>query len=179
MSSCGVEPWNGKVAMPKLAVMFFSRSSGSDATQAAQLAGELARLFDVGFGHQDDEFVAAVAGDDVGAAAILFEDVADALKNDVAFEVAVEIVDELEAVQVDQDQREWAAGARGALPFRGERFHEEAVRLYAGEAVGDGLLLSFLERERIVERAGESGRRACASNCSSSSAKSHGSRDST
>jgi hypothetical protein len=39
--------------------------------------------------------------------------------------------------------------------FGGKRFHQEAVRLHAGEAVGDGLLLGFLEGEGVVERAGE------------------------
>ena len=122
---------------------------------AAQLAGELDGLLDAGFRHEDDEFVAAVTRDDIGAAAILFENVADALQDDVAFQVAVEIVDEFEAVEVHQDQREGAIGARGALPFGGERFHEEAVRFDAGEAVGDGLFLSFLERDGVVQRAGE------------------------
>ena len=126
---------------------------GSD--PAAKFAGELDGLFDAGFGHEDYEFIAAVTGDYIGAAAILFEDVADALQDDVAFQVAVEIVDEFEAVEVHQDEREGAIGARGALPFGGERFHQEAVRFYAGEAVGDGLFLRFLERDGIVQSAGE------------------------
>ena len=103
-----------------------------------------------GFRHEDDEFVAAVAGNDVGAAAIRFENVADALQDEVAFEVAVEIVDEFEAVEVHQHQSKSAAGARRALPFGGKRFHEEAVGLDAGEAVGDGLFLGFLEAESAL-----------------------------
>src|SRR5258708_20761267 len=88
-----------------------------------------------GFGHQDDELVAAVAGDEIGAAAIGFENLADALENDVAFKVAVEIVDEFEAVEVHEYERERAAGAGTAFPFRRERFHKKAVSLDAGEAV--------------------------------------------
>src|SRR5713101_4402971 len=65
----------------------------------AQLGGKLAGVFDVGLGHQDDELVASIAGNGVGTPAILLEDVSHALKNQVALEVAVEIVDELEAVQ--------------------------------------------------------------------------------
>ena len=129
---------------------------------AAQLAGELPRLLDGGFRHQDHEFVAAVAGHHVRAAAILLEDVADALQHHVAFQVAVEIVHELEAVQVHEHERKRPVRARGTLPFRRERLHEEAVRLDAREAVGDGLLLRLLEREGVVQRAGKQDPRAFA-----------------
>src|SRR5690349_16204525 len=122
---------------------------------SAELAGELAGVLHRGFWHENDEFVAAVARDDVGAAAIRFENLANALENQVAFEVAIEIIDEFEAIQVHKHQREGAAGARGTFPFGRKSFHEEAMRLDARESVGDGLLLSFLERERIVERAGD------------------------
>ena len=84
---------------------------------AAQFVRELASLLDGRFRHQNHEFVAAVARDDIRAAAILLEDVADALQNHVAFEVAVKIVHELEAVEVHQHQRERPVGARGAFPF--------------------------------------------------------------
>ena len=122
---------------------------------AAQFVGELASLLDGRFRHENHEFVAAVARHHVRAPAILFEDVADALQDDVALEVAVEIVDEFEPVEVHQDERERPVGARRALPFGRERLHQEAVRLDAGQPVGDGLLLSLLERERVVQRAGK------------------------
>src|SRR5437016_4721667 len=47
------------------------------------------------------------------------------------------------------------ARARGTLPFRRERFHEEAMRLDTSEAVGDGLLLRFLKRKRVMQCAGD------------------------
>ena len=141
--------------MPKLAVIFLSRSSGSEAIQPRSLLAKLARLFHGGFRHQDHEFVAAVTRDNIGTAAILLENVAHALQYHVAFEVAVEIVHELEAVEVHQDEREGTVCARGTLPFLRKRFHQEAVRLDAREPVGDGLFLCFLERQRIVQRAGK------------------------
>ena len=79
----------------------------------------------------------------------------DALKNQVAFQVAVEIVDEFEAVEVHEDQGKGTARTRRALPFGGKRLHEEPVRLHAGETVGDGLFLRLLERRRVVQRAGD------------------------
>src|ERR1700676_5205910 len=78
-----------------------------------------------------------------------------ALENEVAFEVAVEIVEEFEAVEIHENQRERATGAGRALPLGRERFHEKAVSLDAGEAVSDGLLLGFLESQSVVESAGD------------------------
>ena len=48
---------------------------------AAQLGGQLAGVLHVGFRHEDDEFVSAVAGDDVRAPAVGLENVADTLQD--------------------------------------------------------------------------------------------------
>src|SRR5216684_6564162 len=111
-------------------VFFAEERIGGD--PAAKLEGQLAGVLHVGLGHEDDEFVSTVARDDVGAAAIGLQNMADALENEVAFEVAVEIVDKLEAVEVHEDEGKGAASTSRALPFGGERFHKEAVRLDAG-----------------------------------------------
>ena len=57
--------------------------------------------------------------------------------------------------EIDQHHREWAAGAGCALPFGTERLPEETPGLDAGEAIGDRLLLQFLEHERVVQRGRE------------------------
>ena len=140
--------------------IFFAQQ-GIGGNPAAQLGRKLAGVLHVGFRHEDDELIAAVAGHHIGAAAIGFENLTDALQHQVAFQVPVKIVDEFEAVQVHEDQREGASGARGTFPFGGERFHEEAVRFDAGEAVGDGLFLGFLEGSGIVSAHRRSSRRGC------------------
>src|SRR5713226_8567363 len=96
---------------------------------AAELTRQLPRMFHGGFRHQNDEFVSAVAGDNVGAPAIGLQDLPDALENQVALEVPVEIVYELEAVEVHEHQRKGAAGSSGSLPLRGQSFHEKTVSL--------------------------------------------------
>ena len=58
-------------------------------------------------------------------------------------------------VEVNEDNGEWTAGARGTFPLGRERFPEETTRLDAGKAVGDRLLLQLLEDERIVQRGGK------------------------
>src|SRR5207247_9135647 len=83
-------------------VLFPEEGIGGDPT--AKLHGELAGVLHVGLGHENDELVAAVASDDIGAAAVLLEDVADALEAGVPFEVAVAIVDEFEAVELQGDR---------------------------------------------------------------------------
>src|SRR5579872_2396511 len=108
-------------------------------------------LLRISFRHQDYEFVASVSRDDVGTAAVLFQDAGHTLQNDIAVKVAIEIVDELEAIQVHQDHRKRPAGARGAFPFARKRFHEEAMRLHSRQAISDGLFLRLLEGESIVE----------------------------
>src|ERR1700674_1696557 len=78
----------------------FLAQQGIRGYPAAQLARQLPRMLHIGFRHQNDEFVPAVAGHNVGAPAIGLQDLPDALENEVALKVPVEIVDEFEAVEV-------------------------------------------------------------------------------
>ena len=98
--------------MPKLAVTFLSRRSRSRGDPGAQLAGQLPRLLDACFRHEDDEFIATVARNHVGTPAILLKNMADALQHDVTFEMPVKIVHELEAVEIHQHQSKRTIGAR-------------------------------------------------------------------
>src|SRR5215470_4901422 len=134
-------------------ILFAKQGIGGD--PATQLGGELARLLHGGFGHENDEFISAIAGHHVGAAAVGFENLADALQDQITFEVAIEVVHKLKAVEVHEHQGKGTARARGTLPFRRQRFHEKTVSLDACEAVGDGLFLSLLERQCVVVSAGD------------------------
>ena len=121
---------------------------------ATQLRSKLPRLLHRSFRHQNYKFVAAVTRNHVRTAAIRFQNLSNALQHQVAFEVAIEIIYEFEPVKVHQHQRKGAACASRTLPFGGQRFHKEAVRFDAGEPVRDCLLLRLLERQCIVQRAG-------------------------
>src|SRR5580700_11625896 len=107
--------WRGAVQRvagdTKAGADVFLAQEGIGGNPAAKLGGQLPSVLHVGLRHQDDEFVSAVTGNDIGTAAIGFEDVADTLENEIAFQVAVEIVDELEAVEVHQDESKSAASA--------------------------------------------------------------------
>ena len=108
---------HGKLATPKLPVMWCSLSMGSVREPQPQALGQDLRLLDAGFRHQDDEFVAAVAGDHVRLPAFLFQQSSDARQHQVAFQVAHGVVHFLELVEIDQHHREWPAGARSAFPL--------------------------------------------------------------
>src|ERR1700722_14737643 len=90
----------------------FVAQQGIGSNPAAELARELARLLHRGFRHQDQKFVPTVSRPHTPTAAILLEDVTDTLQDDVAFEVAIEVIHELEAVQVHQHEGEGAICAR-------------------------------------------------------------------
>src|SRR5256884_1819616 len=110
---------------------------------------------------EKDNSPPAVASHNVGAPAIGLQNLPDALENEVALEVPVEIVHEFEAVEVHEHQGKRAPGSSGPLPFGGQCFHKKTMRLHTGEAVGDRLLLRLLERKRVVQRTGdEVGQRA-------------------
>ena len=56
--------------------------------------------------------------------------------------MAVGVIDDLEVVEVEHDQRKWrfAAGGPAQLPL--QAFLEETVVVETGEAIGEGLLLA-------------------------------------
>src|SRR5580658_9469059 len=98
-------------------------------------------FFAGGCGHEDDEFVAAVAEAKIGAAAELADAPADAAKQLAADEMAMKIVDELEAVQIEEDEAQGLHVAMGLFQFAFEDFVEMARVEEAGDVVGDGELL--------------------------------------
>src|SRR6266853_2240327 len=132
-------------------ILLMQYSVGRD--PRSQLCRELMTLLRISFRHQDYEFVATVPGDDVGTAAVLFQDTRHTLQHNIAVQVAIEIVDELEPVQIHQDHGERPARASRAFPFARKRFHKETVRLHSSQAVGYGLFLRLLEGIGIVESA--------------------------
>ena len=103
--------------------------------------GDLAGLLLVGLDGDERELVAAVAGGEVVGAGPAAQRVADAAQHLVADEVAVLLVDLLEVVEVDEDQREVAAGdARGALDLAQQALVQRGVVEAAGQPVGAGRL---------------------------------------
>src|SRR2546427_9658622 len=82
---------------------------------AAELVRQLPRMLHIRFRHHDDKLVSSVAGANVGAPASGLQEPPHALQDEVAFEVPVEIVHKLEAVDGHAQQAKGAAGPGG--PF--------------------------------------------------------------
>src|SRR5436305_10894198 len=72
--------------------------------------------------------------------------------NNIAVSVTHGVIHYLELVEVNHNNGERTAGARGPPPFGLQRLKKVAARLRAGQAIGNGLLLHALKDKRIVQR---------------------------
>src|SRR5215471_6661145 len=103
-------------------------------------------------GKHDSEFVSAIACSRVDGAAMDAQDVGDAAESAAADEVAVGIVNSLEAVQIEQQHRKGTAGAQGALRFRVQNIKKFAVVGEAGQRVAGREVADLFENARAVEQ---------------------------
>ena len=99
----------GPPATPALSVTSSTWPSSSrdlaPADETAQLLGAGRGRIGVRLGHDDHEFLAAVATHEVDRPDVRAQDVGDFAQDGVAGHVAVGVVDPLEVVEVDQDDR--------------------------------------------------------------------------
>ena len=115
------------------------------ADDPAQLLGERRGRVGVGLGQDDEELLAAVAAGEVDDADVGGQQLRDVAQDDVAGGMAVRVVEPLEVVEVDEDQRQRPAVA-------GARASSSSTRVEDGLAVGDagqrveGRLLPCLRR---------------------------------
>src|SRR5262245_8428872 len=80
-----------------------------------------------GFGKHDGEFVAAVTCRCVDRAAVIAENLAEADQGAASCEMAVTIIDLLEAVHIEQDDTEWTLRAARTIEFRFDYAEQSAV----------------------------------------------------
>ena len=102
----------------------------------------------VGAAEDDREFFAAVARDQIGRAVDrAFQDRRDLLQAFVSGVVPVGVVEELEVIDVDEDERHLIFRADRAPPLGCEKLLEAAAVADAGEPVGVREVLQFLVRQ--------------------------------
>ncbi len=110
-------------------------AKGLDAS--AHLFGHVVGATAVRHGQDAHEFLAAVAGDEVaGPAQAAGEHAADAAQAVVAGHMAVEVVEGLEVVDIEHDQRQFVPGAGMPGDFPGQGLVEVPPVGDAGQAVG-------------------------------------------
>ena len=114
----------------------------------AQALGELERAPGAGVGQDDGELVAAHPVGEVRAAARGPDRVGQRLQALVAGLVAVRVVDGLEVVDVEEQERQRHAGARERPAARARGLVEGAMVAQPGERVGDGHLGQALDLGR-------------------------------
>ena len=100
---------------------------------------------DRGVREDDRELLAAVAARDVAGTERVREEVADALEDEVAEGMAEVVVQLLEVIEVDHDERDRAPATRAAGDLRGEALVEVGAVAEPGERVDLGPL-----REQIL-----------------------------
>jgi hypothetical protein len=109
------------------------------------------------FRKNEGEFVATIARGGIDGAAVNAENIREAADGAAADEMAVAVVDNFQAIEVEKQDSKRAAGAVGALGFVFEDVEETAVVGEAGERVADGHVANALEEAGVLEkRAAES-----------------------
>ena len=118
----------------------------------AQTLGQQVGAREIGFGQQEDEFLAAVASRNVDIPQALFAAAGYRNQNMVSRDVAVGVVDAFEMVKVDQDNRQGGPVTPGALELAPGGFEEIAAVVQPGQGIGDRQALYLLKR-RAFSRA--------------------------
>ena len=118
----------------------------------ADLLGDDEGAGGVGLGQHDRELLAAVAGDDVDLAHDRRQHPAELGERRVAGDVTVRVVEALEVVGVDHEQRQVLAVALRARDLVVEPLLQVAVVAQAGELVGDREALGELVEPRVLDR---------------------------
>src|SRR3989442_13389030 len=104
----------------------------------ANAVGNEPSRVEFGFREDDGKFVAAIARCDVNFAAIDAENVAQAAQSPAAHEMSMRVVDLLQPVQIEQEERKGSSGAVGPLDFGVERFEKAAIVSQTSEGVAHG-----------------------------------------
>ena len=116
-------------AMPMLIVMLSLPGArliaiGRRLDALAQAFGDREGKRHIGVGHDDDEFLAAIAAGQIDAADIGGDAVGEFLEHFVADVVAVAVIDRLEVVDVENEEGERLARAAGRLDSRLSRWRD-------------------------------------------------------
>src|SRR5258707_7194978 len=118
------------------------RVAGHD---GAYTVGDAVGFIVESFRQDESEFVAAIGGGGVNGGAVDAQDMREPIERVATDEVAVGVVDFLEAVEVQEENGEGAAVAIGALGFGFENVQQAAGVGEPRERVADGEMTHLLE----------------------------------
>ena len=104
----------------------------------AQPLGQRARPLEVGLRQDDGELLAAVAREHLVAADALLDEARHLLEDVVAGEVAVDVVDLLEVVDVEHEEAEIALVTPRAHDLLLERLEQVPLHVHLRETIDDG-----------------------------------------
>ncbi len=119
---------------------------------------ELLAVLGCRLGHDHRELVTTDPAGDVGRANRLAKPVGGLREDTIAREVADLVVDRLEVVEVEDDQRQLSLVAMGPRHLAAERLLEEALVEQAGERIRLGELPRLAVAPRVLDRGDAAGR---------------------
>src|SRR6185312_4365982 len=102
--------------------------------------------------HQDGEFLAAVAANDINFTKLLHKNIRDLSQHLVAQQMSELVIQALTIIDVDHNHGHAALIARGPFDFRRDLHLEVAAIVDAGEAVHVRQLLRLFKMVRILDR---------------------------
>ena len=123
---------------------------GRKSTRSPEVTAMLLGLGTAARRKQDDEFVASVPDARIVRPGRLLQDPGDLLQRTIAGEVPVIVVDDLEVVEIQQNERELRGRPAGAAQLSRDLKLQRARVAEPGQAIFECLLLGALEHERIV-----------------------------
>jgi len=105
----------------------------------------------IGFRQNKSKLIAAIASSGVDSAAVDAESLGETAESPAADQMAVIVVDDFEAVEVEEKNSEGPAGAVSALRFTFENVEETAVVGETGERVADSQVADLFEEVSVVQ----------------------------
>ena len=139
-SDCGLSPSNTGATPPEIV------TSNSEEIFTRHAIGERAGPLGVGVRHDHDEFLAAVAGHDVGVANRLVDHPGHVLQGPIALQVSLGVVDLLEMVDIQQHHHEVLLVAVEQGEHRLQRLVERPAIAHPSQGIG----ANFGERHQVV-----------------------------
>jgi len=125
--------------------------------QFANAIGNAAGFVFLCFRKDQGKFVAAITGGGIDGAAVDAENVGEAANGVAANEMAVVVVDFLEAVEVEEKHRKGPAAAVGALGFVFEDVEQAAIIGEASERIAHGEMADLLEEAGVINQSAAQG----------------------
>ena len=117
--------------------------------------GHFVCLSDAGFGQHDDEFISAIASEQIGLTQIVLEKLGKFIEQIIAGRVSIQLINLFEVVQIKHDHRQVALVAHCEVELALAQFKHMPAVVDFGYRIGDRQALVFGEQVCVIECDGD------------------------